>query len=263
LVGELNDRSADIIFARNNNGLFLVRSKNDKNLDEILKKVAPQYKGKLIFVTSDISSEMGERLAEYFSIDGSHLPQVRICQVNNEDDVKFYVMSDPINVENLSKFIDDFLEGKLSPYLKSEPIPAEQKEAVYYLVSKEFNKVVVENPKYVVVEYYAPWCGHCKEFAPVYEKIAEHYKGNDKILIAKMDATANDVEGVQIDGFPTIKVYPPYAKDSPIDYTLERTFEDVVKFIDRILGGEEVETEAVITQTDTENSSEENAKSEL
>ena len=45
-----------------------------------------------------------------------------------------------------------------------------------------------------------------------------------------MDATANDVPE-EIQGFPTIKLFPAGAKDSPIDYSGARTVEDLAKFI--------------------------------
>ena len=43
------------------------------------------------------------------------------------------------------------------------------------------------------MEFYAPWCGHCKKLAPIYENLAKHFKDNDNLIVAKMDATANDI----------------------------------------------------------------------
>jgi len=81
--------------------------------------------------------------------------------------------------------------------------------------------------------FYAPWCGHCKQLLPKYEEAAKKLKAkNPKIVLAKMDATENEVESVTITGFPTIKFYPGNKKDSkPIDFNGERTTEGIIKFI--------------------------------
>ena len=53
---------------------------------------------------------------------------------------------------------------------------------------------------------------------------------SDKVVIAKVDATTNDVPD-DIQGFPTIKLFPAGKKDSPVAYSGDRTIEDLIKFI--------------------------------
>lgn len=56
--------------------------------------------------------------------------------------------------------------------MKSEAIPESNSEPVKVAVAKNFDDIVVNNDKDTLVEFYAPWCGHCKKLAPAYDEVA-------------------------------------------------------------------------------------------
>lgn len=84
-----------------------------------------------------------------------------------------------------------------------------------------------------IVEFYAPWCGHCKNLQPAYEKVAKNLEGLAKVAAVDCDDEANKPLcgrfGVQ--GFPTLKILKPGKKPGqPIteDYNGQRTAKDIV-----------------------------------
>ena len=96
-------------------------------------------------------------------------------------------------MEGFSQALKDYENKKLSPYYKSEPIPQNNDKVVKVIVANNFDQMVSNSGKYVLIEIYAPWCGHCKALEPIYKELAEKLVHlQDKITIAKFDGTANE-----------------------------------------------------------------------
>jgi protein disulfide-isomerase A1 len=250
LITKFDDRAADAIFGREKAAIFYIRSESKPKQDEVFTKLAKDYRGKIIFVATDHTSEIEEKLMEYYGLKEADLPHVRITDVKGDSDIFNYVLSGEITEESVSKFIQDFLDGNLKPYIKSEPVPTEQKEAAYQLVGSTFNELVIDSPKNVLVEFYAPWCGHCKSLAPIYEKIAEHYKNDTSILIAKIDHTANDIPDVTVEGYPTIKYFPVGEKSNPVEFAAERDFDSILEFVEKLAHPEKFVKEVKVKADD-------------
>ena len=66
--------------------------------------------------------------------------------------------------------------------------------------------------------------------APIYETVAEKLSANPNVVIAKVDAVANEIEGVAIEGFPTLKFYPAKNK-AAVDFDGDRTEDAIIQFV--------------------------------
>ncbi|KAG0359246.1 hypothetical protein BGZ54_010035 [Gamsiella multidivaricata] len=129
--------------------------------------------------------------------------------------------------------LGDFVETKADEYysknqnvrsdINSDINPLGQ---VIVLDSKNYESSLKDGQPWLV-EYYAPWCGHCKALAPVYEELAMALKG--KVNVAKVDCPANEVicRSQKVRGYPTIKLHQ---HGQATDFNKQRTLESLSAF---------------------------------
>merc|ERR1719272_231574 len=122
------------------------------------------------------------------------------------------------------------------PHLRSEEVPEEPQEGpVKTVVGKNLESLVFSEEKDVLLEIYAPWCGHCKKLEPEYIKVGKKVikEGFEDILtIAKLDGTQNDspVESIEWTGFPTIYYIKAGTKE-PVKFDGGRDAKGIWKWI--------------------------------
>ncbi|KAL4713951.1 hypothetical protein ACJJTC_015605 [Scirpophaga incertulas] len=106
------------------------------------------------------------------------------------------------------------------------------KSDVITLTDSNFKELVLESEDLWLVEFYAPWCGHCKNLEPHWAKAATELKG--KVKLGALDATVHTLMAsrYQVQGYPTIKLFPSGKKssDSVEDYNGGRTSSDIVSW---------------------------------
>jgi len=173
------------------------------------------------------ANEMGGEMEEY----GLSFTGEPVVGARDKKGSKF-VMTEKFSMDTFEQFLNDFKDGKLEPHMKSEAVPDNSANAVKVVVAKNFDEIVNDPERDVLIEFYAPWCGHCKSLEPKYNELAEKLSKEGGITIAKMDATANDVPpeyGVR--GFPTIFFAPKGKKTNPKKYESGREVEDFIKYL--------------------------------
>jgi len=190
-------------------------------------EVAKAYKGNLVVTTSD---QVG--IASRWGSSGNVVPTA-IYVSNKGANPSFTIWNEEtnteVNADNLKAFVEGARDGTYESYVKSEPLPENNDGPVTVLVGKNFDQIVYDK-KDVLVEFYAPWCGHCKKLAPVFDELGEAFKDDSNIVIAKMDSTANgSPKGVSVQGFPTLIFWD--ANNKQIAYDGERDLESFKSWI--------------------------------
>lgn len=235
LVVDFNHDSAQKIFGGEiKSHLLMFLSKEGgtfEKVTELAKSVAKKFREQILFVSINADEEDHQRILEFFGMKKEEVPAMRIIQLQ-EDMAKFKPENADLTAENIEAFVQKFLDGKLKQHLLSQEAPEDwNKTPVWTLVASNFDEVAMDKSKDVFVEFYAPWCGHCKQLAPIFDQLGDKFKDNESIVVAKMDATANELEHTKITSFPTIKLYKK-GDNGIVDYNGERTLEGFTKFLE-------------------------------
>jgi protein disulfide-isomerase A1 len=213
--------------------LFLDPTLEDKEAHiAALRPVADKFKSKMNFVWID-AIKFGDH-AKALNLVETKWPAFVIQDL--EKQLKYpYDQTQDVTAEGAGDWVEQYLDGKIQPQLKSQPIPETQDESVYTLVGKNFEDVVFDDNKDVFVEFYASWCGHCKRLKPTWDQLGDKYAPiKERVVIAKMEAQDNDLPPsvpFRVGGFPTLKFKPAGSRDF-IDYEGDRSFESLVSFLE-------------------------------
>uniref|UniRef100_A0A672KLP6 Protein disulfide-isomerase A3 n=1 Tax=Sinocyclocheilus grahami TaxID=75366 RepID=A0A672KLP6_SINGR len=198
-----------------------------------IMKVATQFQDRgLSFAVAD-RQEFQDELEEEFGLGSSEGGDIPLVTIRTREGHKYSMQEEfTRDGKSLERFLEDYFAKRLKRYVKSEPVPESNDDPVKVVVSDTFDEIVNDPEKDVLVEFYAPWCGHCKNLEPVYKELGEKLSGDPNIVIAKMDATANDVPpNYDVQGFPTIYFVPSGQKDQPQRYEGGREVSDFITFL--------------------------------
>nr|UZC53371.1 petunia protein disulfide isomerase-1 [Petunia x hybrida] len=243
LVEEASTPTVTLFNKDPNNHPFVIKFFNSKNAKAMLfvnfnsdlidtfkskyHEVAEQFKGNDIsFLIGDVEASQGA--FQYFGLKEDQVPLI-IIQTN--DGEKY--LKPNVEPDHIASWVKDFKDGKVKAFRKSEPIPEANNEPVKVVVADSLQDMVFNSQNNVLLEFYAPWCGHCKQLAPILDEVAVSFGSEADVVIAKIDATANDLpQGVfDIQGYPTL--YFKSANGKISQYEGDRTKEAIIDFIQK------------------------------
>lgn len=205
----------------------------DTNAMNPIRDVAAALRGSLMFVLIDLEDEDSSKVVEYFGL-SEHKKGIKLVGFEIDTSKKYLYKGD-MTSDAIRKWSDAVLGGSAEVDYKSEEVPegdAAWDGHVRVVVGKTVDSIVKDPKKDVLLEVYAPWCGHCKALAPTYKKLAKRFADVDSVVIAKMDGTANEHADVESEGFPTLLFFPADEATSSISYDEgDRSLLALTKFI--------------------------------
>jgi len=212
--------------------LFFTDKSKDHHSETLstLTTIAQENKGKALFVNVPHSEK---RVLDYFGITEEQLPTLVLADMAG-DNMKKFPLDGAMTATNVNTFMAKYFAGDLKPHLKTETAQAEDTTGdVVVLRGSSFADLVLNNDKDVLVEFYAPWCGHCKKLAPTYDEVGRRLKNVNSVRVAKIDATANeiDVPGLSVRGYPSIYFFKGNDKANPVKYEGGREADDFIEYI--------------------------------
>jgi protein disulfide isomerase len=188
---------------------------------------AKNFKGKLSLFWVD-ASKYGQ-MAGRVGLKGDKFPAFAV-----DHEGEHYTFSEDFSEDAITSFLKSYLEGTLRPSVKTEDAPEPHTvNGVTTVVGSTFDALVNNADVDVLIEFYAPWCGHCKKLAPTWDKVGKALK-DQPVRIAKIDATANDYpqKKYKVEGFPTIMFIPKTTREPKV-FEGDRSFDAIINYIKR------------------------------
>ncbi|XP_034396334.1 protein disulfide-isomerase [Cyclopterus lumpus] len=203
-----------------------------KEIHSAFNGAAEAFRLKILFVWVNVDEPRNGRLMEYFRVRDFEAPLVRL--VNLTDHVTYHLPSDTLDVQTITTFCRTYLEGEAKPKMQSEPMPEGwDKTPVKELVGMTLEKVGFNPNKTVFVLFYLPYSTKSHALFPLWEELAEALKAREDVVVARIDASANDINMSIQGGYPALCLFPALYAERVVVYTGTRKVKDLVKFLDK------------------------------
>lgn len=228
-VVTFGEGAVNSIFKEKKEAIILFSNGNGDELQGAFAEAASSDEsGRLYTVVDNVANaDHFRRFAEYLGVNVEETPKILLLKEARNK----YLSSEPVTAEGIKTFVAKVESGEASKLLKSAPVPESNDKPVKTLVGSTYKDLVFGDDKEYLIKIYAPWCGHCKTIAPHFEEAAASLAHNPNIVLADFDGTLNEVEGLEIKGYPTILWYGKDKNAEPITFNGERETQGIIDWI--------------------------------
>jgi len=191
----------------------------------LFSSLSAKFKGRLAF--GEVHKNEATLLEKY---EISKFPTLLV--VSKGEKIMF---SGKTTVKDLVQFLSPFAGVQVEEGSENRESRAEE-SFVIQLTDKNFDDLVLGSKVPWIIEFFAPWCGHCKNLAPHWESAAKSWKGSVKFGAVDCTVNQNLARLFSIQGYPTIKAFrgiDGHSKrgyNNAVDYNGERTAHAISTF---------------------------------
>ncbi|XP_019900138.1 protein disulfide-isomerase isoform X2 [Esox lucius] len=139
-----------------------------------------------------------------------------------------------LDMPTITAFCQSYLEGKAQPKMQSEVEPADwDLKPVKQLVGQTLERVAFNPDKTVFIMFYLPYSAESRSLFPLWEELAQHFLDRQEIVIARIDASANDINLSMRERYPTLRLFPALHAERVVAYSGRRTLNNLVQFVEK------------------------------
>lgn len=233
-VDELGESTLPIILVDKKPVLVFFYNKTDKLLmKSIAGIIAHKLKSeKLPIFISGVNTISAERkIIDVFNLRHKTFPLVAILDSRGKN--KVFEYTGEIDEKSIIRFVKNWQKGKIDFVIKSEAVVAENKSNVVKIVGNNYDKIVNDTDKDVIVLYTTIKCESCVEVSNTFTKLASHLNHVPNLVFGEIEMSKNDI-GLQISSYPTIYFWPKKLKRF-ILFSNKKTLEELIKFVEENL----------------------------
>jgi protein disulfide-isomerase A1 len=170
-----------------------------EKVDEVLTELSKTYRTDLLFSRSEYTNKDISLINEVLLVKPKHLPYLLITHARagtQEDMDKFKLENVKLDKESIEGFIKDWKTGKLKSFYVSEDIPESNPDThgIHKIVAHSFAEFLTQRNKDIIILMCTETNKACESFEERYRRVAQKFKGNDGLLIARADPNLNEFE---------------------------------------------------------------------